>query len=88
MTILEEHRADMSATIEVRWEGEGAVVVSQWFYESGDTVAAGDLVCELMQEKAVIEVHAPASGMLHIAATPDTEVPAGALLGSIGPGQP
>lgn len=68
---------------EIRWEGEGAAVLAQWFFASGEDVAAGDVVCELMQEKAVIEVTAPVAGRLTIVASVDQELAPGALLGSI-----
>jgi pyruvate/2-oxoglutarate dehydrogenase complex dihydrolipoamide acyltransferase (E2) component len=73
----------MSATEKILWQGDGAAVVSQWFFDDGDAVAEGDLVCELMQDKAIIEVNTPAAGKLHIAAVADSEVASGALLGWI-----
>lgn len=70
----------MTPALPIVWEGEGAAVVSQWFFDSGDRVAAGDVVCELTQDKAVIEVTAPAAGVIDIAARADAEVAPGTLL--------
>lgn len=73
----------MSNTIELKWEGDGPAVVAQWFFKSGDSVAQEDVVCELMQEKATIEVVAPAGGRLQVVAVVDAELSPGALIGSI-----
>jgi len=73
----------MITTTPIAWNGDGPAIVSQWFFENGDTVIEGDVVCELMQEKATIEVDAPAGGRLAIAAPVDAEVHPGMSIGSI-----
>lgn len=71
------------SSAKIVWEGDGAAVVAQWFFETGDTVAAGDVLCELMQEKAVIEVTAPTAGRVEVLAEPDQEIVPGMLLATI-----
>jgi len=73
----------MNPTIPISWEGDGPAVVTQWFFEDGDLVVKGDVVCELMQEKATIEVNAPADGRLAITASVDAEIEPGTSIGSI-----
>ena len=54
----------MDNTTKLVWEGDGGSLLSQWFFEDGDDVEKGDLLCELMQEKVAVEVEAPVSGKL------------------------
>lgn len=68
------------ASSRILWEGDGPAVVAQWFFDTDDTVAAGDVLGELMQEKAVIEVQAPAAGRLTLFATPEQEIAPGTVL--------
>lgn len=66
---------EVSGTVDVIWQGEDVAVLSQWFFDDGDMVAQGDVICELMQEKTVLEVDAPVTGKLSILTpTPDTEI--------------
>jgi pyruvate/2-oxoglutarate dehydrogenase complex dihydrolipoamide acyltransferase (E2) component len=73
----------MNPTIPISWEGDGPAIVTQWFFEDGDSVVKGDVVCELMQEKATIAVDAPSDGRLAITASVDTEINPGMTIGSI-----
>lgn len=74
----------ISGTVDVIWQGEDVVVLSQWFFDDGDMVAQGDVICELMQEKTVLEVDAPVTGRLSILApTLDAEIQPGTILARI-----
>jgi pyruvate/2-oxoglutarate dehydrogenase complex dihydrolipoamide acyltransferase (E2) component len=53
-------------------EGEG--VISVWLFRDGEKVAAGDVLAEVMNEKAVAELVAPASGHLTILVTAEVPV--------------
>jgi pyruvate/2-oxoglutarate dehydrogenase complex dihydrolipoamide acyltransferase (E2) component len=65
----------MSEATEIKWDGEGVAVLTQWFFDNGDSIAEGDVLCELMQEKTAFEVEAPVSGKLQItAAVIDAEI--------------
>lgn len=50
---------------------EGAI--STWLYNSGEHVTEGQVICELMSEKTVFELEAPASGKLEVLV--DAEMP-------------
>lgn len=74
----------MDNTTKLVWEGDGGSLLSQWFFEDGNDVEKGDLLCELMQEKVAVEVEAPVSGKLKIIISePDTEIAPGTLIGEI-----
>jgi len=49
-----------------QWEEETEAVVTQWFASEGATVSEGALIGEIMVEKAQLEIHAPAAGVLEI----------------------
>ena len=40
--------------------------ISVWLFRDGETVATGDVLAEVMNEKAVAELVSPASGQLTI----------------------
>lgn len=61
------------------------VVIGSWAKSDGDWVEKDDLLAEIESDKATLELRAPASGRLAIAATPGTEVSVGASVGSIDP---
>jgi pyruvate/2-oxoglutarate dehydrogenase complex dihydrolipoamide acyltransferase (E2) component len=74
----------MSEVIEIKWQGGDVAVLTQWFFDNGDIVAKGDILCELMQEKTAFEVDAPFSGTLKIiAAGIDAEIAPGATIALI-----
>lgn len=59
---------------------KGGVV--RWLRQPGDTVGAGEILCELEIEKAVVELPAPASGVLAELCVGDGEAYGpGAILG-------
>ena len=53
-------------------ESEG--VISVWLFHDGETVTAGDVLAEVMNEKAVAELIAPASGQLTILVSAEVPV--------------
>ena len=61
------------------------VVIGSWAKSDGDWVEKDDLLAEIESDKATLELRAPASGRLAIAAAPGTEVSVGASVGSIDP---
>ena len=61
---------------------EGTLI--RWAKVKGDTVTEGELVAEIETDKAVVEIEAPASGMLHsVEAKVGQVVPMGARIGGI-----
>lgn len=70
-------------TCEIKWDGEGTAVLTQWFFSDGDNVVENDIICELSQEKVISEIVAPASGQLSINIGEDSEINAGDLVATI-----
>ena len=60
---------------------EGRVV--RWLAGDGDSVRAGDVVCEVETDKAVADVESPAAGRLRIVAAEGETVPVGGALAEI-----
>ena len=76
----------MSVEIKVPDVGEGVthVTVTDWLKAVGDRVEAGELVVEVMTDKAAFEVTAPVTGVLvEICVPADTEVAVSTPLGRI-----
>ena len=61
-------------------------VVLTWIYKNGAHVTAGQVIAEMMVEKAQIEVLAPASGRLTILAQPETVIDRSYVRARIEPG--
>jgi len=73
----------MVTRFKIKWLGEGEGVLSQWFFEDGGAVQEGDVLCEVMQDKVIIEVSAPTSGKLEVLSAEDDELESGQTLGYI-----
>jgi pyruvate dehydrogenase E2 component (dihydrolipoamide acetyltransferase) len=59
-------------------------VLQQWLKAEGEEVAAGDPLMEVETDKAVVEVEAPASGVLGgVSAGPGEEIPVGQVIAFI-----
>ncbi|MGM0385826.1 MAG: lipoyl domain-containing protein [Actinomycetota bacterium] len=58
-------------------------VVSTWFVDDGATVAAGQLLAEVMVEKAAVEVPAPVAGVVHLEVEEEAAVAQGAVIATI-----
>lgn len=54
-----------------------------WLCADGAAVRAGDVIAEVLVEKVTLELHAPASGRLHIMVLPDAVVHKGDVIGMI-----
>jgi len=65
-------------------EQEGTrAVLRGWLKRDGERVKADEPVCELETDKVLVEVAAPADGVLQVVTQPDVEVAPGAVLGHI-----
>lgn len=73
----------MVKKFEIKWLGEGEGILSQWFFEDGGAVQEDDVLCEVMQDKVVIEVSAPTSGRLEVVTAEDDELEPDQILGYI-----
>jgi 2-oxoglutarate dehydrogenase E2 component (dihydrolipoamide succinyltransferase) len=59
------------------------VVISVWLFRSGETVARGDVLAEVMNSKAATQLEAPASGTLTILVPVEVPVRCGDVIGRI-----
>lgn len=74
---------DVEIPAEIVGEGaEGAISV--WLMRDGETVRAGDVLAEVMNEKASAELVAPASGRLTILVQAEVPVRMGEVVARIG----
>lgn len=67
------------------WDDESPGVISSWLFDSGDQVAKGAVIAEVMNEKISFEILAPCSGKLVIETEAETEIELGQRLGHIEP---
>ena len=65
------------------WDGDAEAVITAWLVGDGAEVGQGDLVAEIMSEKAQFEVEAPAAGVLKILEDEDAVVAKGATIGAV-----
>lgn len=65
------------------WDDDSEGAISTWFFEDGDKVGAGDVVCEVMNEKVATEITATSSGVLKIVVPAETPVLKGAVIARI-----
>ncbi len=65
------------------WEGDAEAVITAWLVSDGAEVAAGDLVAEVMSEKAQFEIEAPVAGVLKIIEEEDAVIAKGAVIGQV-----
>jgi pyruvate/2-oxoglutarate dehydrogenase complex dihydrolipoamide acyltransferase (E2) component len=64
--------------------GEGAEgAISVWLFRDGESVAAGDVLAEVMNQKAAAELVAPVSGRLKILVQAETPVRKGQIVALI-----
>ena len=69
------------------WDDDSEGAVSAWFFDSGDVVETGDVLCEVMNEKVATEIEAACSGKLTIKIDAETAVKKGELIATIEPVQ-
>ena len=56
----------------------------RWFKQEGDSVTKGEMLMEVETDKSVVEVEAPASGILaQVTAAPDDDIPVGQTIALI-----
>ncbi|WP_435104119.1 lipoyl domain-containing protein [Arhodomonas sp. AD133] len=65
------------------WEDDNEAVITSWLVDDGAEVAAGDLVAEIMVEKAQHEITAPASGTIRLGKEADEVVAKGDVIAVI-----
>ncbi len=65
------------------WEGDNEGVITAWLVDDGHQVSQGDLVAEVMVEKAQYEIEAPAAGRLAITKQEDEVVAKGTTIASL-----
>jgi pyruvate/2-oxoglutarate dehydrogenase complex dihydrolipoamide acyltransferase (E2) component len=79
----EEVMTDVEIPGEIVDDGaEGAISV--WLFRDGEAVVAGDVLAEVMNEKAAAELVAPASGRLTILVPAQNPVRKGQVVARIG----
>lgn len=65
-------------------DGVTQVTISEWINAIGDQVKKGEVIVEIMTDKAAFEVPSPATGILkEILTEDDTEVAVGSVIGRI-----
>lgn len=65
------------------WDDDSEGAISTWFFDSGDTVEKGDVICEVMNEKVATEIEAPDSGTLTIKVVAEAAVRKGDTIATI-----
>jgi pyruvate/2-oxoglutarate dehydrogenase complex dihydrolipoamide acyltransferase (E2) component len=65
------------------WDGDAEAVITAWLVSDGAEVAPGDLVAEIMSEKAQFEIEAPVAGGPKITAGEDAVIAKGATIGVV-----
>ncbi|SDH71145.1 2-oxoglutarate dehydrogenase E2 component (dihydrolipoamide succinyltransferase) [Pseudomonas benzenivorans] len=65
------------------WDGDAEAVITAWLVSDGAEVGAGELVAEIMSEKAQFEIEAPCAGMLKILEEEDAVIAKGATIGLV-----
>ncbi|MFW3613198.1 lipoyl domain-containing protein [Billgrantia antri] len=65
------------------WEGNTEGVITSWLVNDGAEVAQGDLIAEVMVEKAQYEIEAPLSGKLGIVKEEDEVVEKGSVIATL-----
>ncbi|MDP3976822.1 MAG: lipoyl domain-containing protein [Pseudomonas sp.] len=65
------------------WDGDAEAVITAWLVSDGAEVGRGDLVAEIMSEKAQFEIEAPCAGVLKILEEEDAVIAKGATIGLV-----
>ena len=65
------------------WDDDREAVVSTWFFKDGERVQEGDVLGEVMIEKATSELIAPASGTLSILVPAESPVRKGQVVAQV-----
>jgi pyruvate/2-oxoglutarate dehydrogenase complex dihydrolipoamide acyltransferase (E2) component len=75
---------DVCVSIDL-WDQDTQGVIVNWIYADGARVRAGDVICEIMVEKAQMDFTAPLSGRLQILVPADQLIRPGDLIARIEP---
>jgi len=62
---------------------DGECVIATWLFNDKDPVNKGDLIAEVMLEKAAFDLVAPATGQLSILIAEEVEIPKGGVVAKI-----
>lgn len=65
------------------WEDDSECVITAWLFNNGVEVDEGDLLAEVMVEKAQYEIVSPAAGVLTIVKQEDEVVTKGAIIATL-----
>ena len=65
------------------WGDEDEGVLVSWLFNNGATVKQGEVIVEVMQSKAQMEIEAPATGTLNVLLAADDVVTRTTVLGTI-----
>jgi pyruvate/2-oxoglutarate dehydrogenase complex dihydrolipoamide acyltransferase (E2) component len=65
------------------WDEDLEGALSMWLVETGDTVAKGDVLCEVAVEKTTFEVVAPAAGKVTVLVQAEAPVKRGTVIARI-----
>tara|TARA_R110001592_G_scaffold240929_2_gene501260 strand:+ start:86477 stop:86707 length:231 start_codon:yes stop_codon:yes gene_type:complete len=65
------------------WEEDMQGVLLTWLFDEGDQVDAGDMLAEVMVDKAQFEIPSPSSGTLRIIKAVDDPVDKGEAIGEV-----
>ncbi|WP_169711748.1 lipoyl domain-containing protein [Henriciella litoralis] len=65
------------------WDDDSEGAISTWFFDSGDMVEKGDVLCEVMNEKVATEIEAADGGKLTIKVEAEAAVQKGELIATI-----
>ena len=78
------------AAVELRFptmsqdDADAEGVVATWFARDGETVAAGQVIAEVMVDKVSNDVEAPATGVLRVLVPEEQAVRQGEVIATIG----
>ena len=75
--------ADVIVPVDL-WEEDTQGVLLTWLFDDGDQVDAGDMLAEVMVDKAQFEIASPCSGKLRIVRAVDDPVDKGDIIGAVG----
>jgi len=67
------------------WEDDSEGVLATWFFADGERVSAGDIVAEVMVDKASFEITAPEDGTLTPLVGVDDPVQLGGRIARVDP---
>lgn len=73
----------VNITVGGAWTDDDEGVIVSWLFTDGATVKEGEVIVEVMLEKAQMEIEAPASGKLSVLLEADEVIKNDTVLGTI-----